>query len=107
MTLTSGLISRFSCFITANFPQMCLMLDQFLWGHSSRVCDISCSFRYKAPSLETNLEFVASFLDFLVGSEDWGRRLELTANDIQISKVGIKGVATSLKEDEQREIVER
>ena len=22
---------------------MCLMLDQFLWGHSSRVCDISCS----------------------------------------------------------------
>ena len=23
---------------------MCLMLDQFLWGHSSRVCDISCFF---------------------------------------------------------------
>ena len=23
---------------------MCLVLDQFLWGHSSRVCDISCSF---------------------------------------------------------------
>ena len=22
---------------------MCLMLDQFLWGLSSRVCDISCS----------------------------------------------------------------
>ena len=22
---------------------MCLMRDQFLWGHSSRVCDISCS----------------------------------------------------------------
>ena len=21
---------------------MCLVLDQFLWGHSSRVCDISC-----------------------------------------------------------------
>ena len=21
---------------------MCLMLDQFLWGDSSRVCDISC-----------------------------------------------------------------
>ena len=38
----------FSClehisYITANFPQMCPMLDQFLWGHSSRVCDISCS----------------------------------------------------------------
>ena len=33
----------FSCYITAFFPQMCLMLDQFLWGHSSRVCDISCS----------------------------------------------------------------
>ena len=29
-------------YITANFPQMCLMLDQFLWGHSSRDCDISC-----------------------------------------------------------------
>ena len=22
----------FLCYITANFPQMCLMLDQFLWG---------------------------------------------------------------------------
>ena len=32
----------FSCYITDDFPQMCLMLDQFLWGHSSRVCDISC-----------------------------------------------------------------
>ena len=32
----------FSCYITAIFPQICLMLDQFLWGHSSRVCDISC-----------------------------------------------------------------
>ena len=32
----------FSCYIAANFPQMCLMLDQFLWGHLSRVCDISC-----------------------------------------------------------------
>ena len=32
----------FSCYITANFPQISLMLDQFLWGHSSRVCDISC-----------------------------------------------------------------
>ena len=48
LTLTSSLISRFSClehifsYLTANFPQMCLMLDQFLWGHSSRVCDISC-----------------------------------------------------------------
>ena len=26
---------------TCNFPQMCLMLDQFLWGHLSHVCDIS------------------------------------------------------------------
>ena len=24
---------------------MCLMLDQFLWGHSSRFCDISCFFQ--------------------------------------------------------------
>ena len=32
----------FSCYITANFLQMCLLLDQFLWGHSSHVCDISC-----------------------------------------------------------------
>ena len=33
----------FSCYITAYFLQMCLMLGLFLWGHSSRVCDISCS----------------------------------------------------------------
>ena len=44
LTLTSGLISSFSCYITAIFPQMWLMLDQFLWGHSSHVCDISCYF---------------------------------------------------------------
>ena len=30
-------------FLTNNWHQMCLMLDQFLWGHSSRYCDISCS----------------------------------------------------------------
>ena len=24
-------------FITNNFPQMCLMLDQFLWGHSVKI----------------------------------------------------------------------
>ena len=34
----------FSCYITAIFPQMCLILDQFLWGHWSRVCDISCCY---------------------------------------------------------------
>ena len=34
----------FWCYITAIFPQMCLILDQFLWGHSSQVCDISCFF---------------------------------------------------------------
>ena len=37
LTLTSELVSRFSYlehifFITNNFPQMCLMLDQFVWG---------------------------------------------------------------------------
>ena len=36
----------FSCYIIAIFPQMCLVLDQFLWGHSSRVCDISCFQRF-------------------------------------------------------------
>ena len=25
---------------------MCLVLDLFLWGHSSRVCDISCFIIY-------------------------------------------------------------
>ena len=46
LTLTSDLISRFSdlariSFITNNFPQMCLMLDLFLLGHSSGYCAIS------------------------------------------------------------------
>ena len=41
----------FSClehisYITAKFPRMCLMLDQILWGHSPRDCDISCWFPY-------------------------------------------------------------
>ena len=39
---------------------MCLMLDQFLWGHSSRVCDISCFF------IEDNsqMPFYCAFLYF-------------------------------------------
>lgn len=65
------------------------------------------TFRYKAPSLKTYLGFLAAFLDFLAGSKKWGRKLELDSNDIQIVKVGIKGVAASLKDDEQKEIVER
>ena len=48
VTLTSTPFLGFSylehiSFITNNLHQMCLMLDQFLWGHSSRYCDISCS----------------------------------------------------------------
>lgn len=31
----------------------------------------------------------------------------MDSNEIQIVKVGIKGVAASLKDDEQKEIVER
>ena len=57
LTLTSGLISRFWCYITANFPQMCLMLDQFLWGHSSCVCDISCLLMYRQPNFNELLPF--------------------------------------------------
>ena len=41
----------FSCYIIAIFPQMCLVLDQFLWGHLSRVCDISCLFQHFAFKL--------------------------------------------------------
>ena len=33
-------LEQFSC-STNNFPQMCLMLDPFLWGHSARYCDMS------------------------------------------------------------------
>ena len=48
MTLTSTPFLGFSylehiSFIRNNLHQMCLMLDQFLWGHSSRYCGISCS----------------------------------------------------------------
>ena len=46
----------FSCYIIAIFPQICLMLDQFLWGHSSRVCDISCS--------SSHLTNINHFVDF-------------------------------------------
>ena len=43
-------------YITANFPQMCLMLDQFLWGHLSRDCDISC-FLLKVDMLHIKLKW--------------------------------------------------
>ena len=54
----------FSCYITANFPQMCLMLDQILWGHSSHVCDISCSNDYDTI-LGNNTHFNTLFLSSL------------------------------------------
>ena len=37
LTLTLASFLGFSCYIIAIFPQMCLVLDQFLWGHSSHV----------------------------------------------------------------------
>ena len=33
-------------FITNNFPQTCLVLDPFLWRHSSRYCGISCLYSF-------------------------------------------------------------
>ena len=64
----------FSClehisYITAYFPQMCLMLDQFLWGHLSRVCDISClvlNFFYRSPMFyfKENCNFPRGGLSF-------------------------------------------
>ena len=46
-TLTSDLIFAFSClehisYITNNFPQMCFMLDQLLWGHSRAFITLLC-----------------------------------------------------------------
>ena len=37
---------------------MCLMLDQFLLGHSSRVYDISCSFFAKLDMLITTIGII-------------------------------------------------
>ena len=37
---------------------MCLMLDQFLLGHSPRVCDISCSFFAKLDMLITTIGII-------------------------------------------------
>ena len=51
----------FSCYITAIFPQMCLMLDQFLWGHSSRVCDSSC---YNSDNLLRFMKMVKYLPEF-------------------------------------------
>ena len=53
----------FSClehifYITANFPQMCLMPDQFLWWHLSGVCDISCFLQIlMVPSVSKGFAF--------------------------------------------------
>ena len=35
-------LEQYLLYITANFPQMCFMLDQFLLGHSSHYFDLSC-----------------------------------------------------------------
>ena len=61
---------------------MCLMLDQFLWGHSSRVCDISCSesshvaYEIKADDAGSNM--VANSLPTDTPStRGWGQRVKL------------------------------
>ena len=51
----------FSCYIIAIFPQMCLVLDQFLWGHSSRVCDISCFFFFADDEARGEIKFTPWF----------------------------------------------
>ena len=47
LTLNSDLIFTFSClehnsYITNNFPQMCFMLDQLLWGHFRAFITLLC-----------------------------------------------------------------
>ena len=69
LTLTSGLILGFSClehisYITANFPQMCLMLDQFLLGHSSHDCDISCFLKIQTYKFVTWIHCKYSNTDY-------------------------------------------
>ena len=63
LTLTSDLISRFfvsgayTTFITNTFPHMCLMPDQFLWGHSLYCSDISCSNSEYSDDMAHNAAF--------------------------------------------------
>ena len=40
---------------------MCLILDRFLWGHSSRVCDISC-LKYALYLINIFLYFITSYI---------------------------------------------
>ena len=69
-------ISILFSYITANFPQMCLMLDQFLWGHSSRVCDISCKFDFRYSIPEVSSIFVFQFSIFYF--DNWNSMTALT-----------------------------
>ena len=42
---------------------MCLMLDQFLWGHSSRVCDISCwSHCFNSTESKAEVRYVNEYI---------------------------------------------
>ena len=55
-------------YITYKFPQMCLMLDQFLWGHSSRNCDIACFYNSNFSMTDFLLsELACSFISLLQG----------------------------------------
>ena len=83
LTLTSDLISRFlyldrNSFITNNLPQMCLMLDQFLWGHSSCYCEISCLTHIPIEKMD-----YTSFLMSLKSLEDLVTYLNVFMNQSQ------------------------
>ena len=64
MTLTSDIISSFLylkhiSFITNNFPQMCLLLDLFLWGirYVTLTCLVEWPF-YTSFTVDTGTELI-------------------------------------------------
>ena len=65
------------------------MLDQFLWGHSSRVCDISCFKKFLQEQFWTSTIRVSNGLDPDQGGQSVGpglgpnclQRCSLSADD--------------------------
>ena len=45
---------------------MCLMLDQFLWGHSSHVCDISCFVHGRLITFFSHANFTVMAMCFVL-----------------------------------------
>lgn len=91
---SSSVLSILTCFIKLWLPYLYMAL--------------SCAFyfRIRARSVKSYLHSLANFLEFLSGEDVWLKRLGMSSQDMLTVKQKMLTIASSLKEDINRQAVE-